>query len=223
MMRLSDLLKEAVAQDNVKRLLPYDNSWQSIIEACERIADKTILEREFRGPNWYALEVQSGPWTKGLMGVAFKSEPHVLAKVQQLVDKFDLEHIIYTSHMSRSSLPGFYGERFLMVPTGQTKVIWSSKVRDIYSDLKQYSEKGLIDQFPIDSYQEGWPTQPLTEVLVDCSSYYLVSPARFLELSGKFYPRGDVGKQRLEQDIKQIKTYKDLAEVLAQALNKINR
>lgn len=223
MVQLSDLLKEAVAQDSVKKLLPYDNSWQSIIEACKPIADKTVLQREFKGPNWYALEVQSGPWTKGLMGVAFKSEPLILAKVQQLVDKFSLEHIIYTSHMSRSNLPGFYGERYIIVPAGQTKVIWSSKVRDIYSDLKQYGKKGLIDQFPIDSYQEGWPTQPLTEVLVDCPSYYLVEPVRFLELSGKFYPRGDVGKQRQEQDIEQIRTYKDLAEVLTQVLNRIER
>jgi hypothetical protein len=207
--------------DSVKRLGMED--WMDVVKECDRISNKTVLEREFKA-NWYALKVTSGPWTKGLMGITFRSEPRVMDKIKELVDRFRFDHIIYTSHMSRSVIPDFYGERFIMVPIGKAETIWSANVRDIYSEIRTRIKDNSVDEFPINSYQKGWPTQPLTEVLVDCKSYYLIDPIRFIELSGedKMY-RGSSGKQRRDDDFRSIKTYKDLSKLITEAFNKNKR
>jgi hypothetical protein len=173
MIQLLDLLKEDIIEKAT--------SIPTILESLpiiKSLGDKTLLTREFKGIRMGAAKITAGPIEKGRIGnvlnpqsPAYQSD--IADLFQSLIDKFGLNHIIYCSHGDVRFLLG--GDQYCMVPIGEYKTVWSPQIKDIYADASRYKKENKLNQFPIDSYQDSWPTGNVNEVLVDCSEYYLIT------------------------------------------------
>ena len=205
MIRLQDLLNEDI------------NEYNSVIEtilnsiyAVKQLGDKTLLTREFRGIRSGAAKITSGPIDKGKIGSAINPNSPVYLKdianvFKTIISKFSLKHIIYCSHGSvRFHLSG---PQYYMIPIGKYKTVWSEQVKDIYSDVMEFKKAGKLDEFPINSYKNIWPSGDVKEVLVDCDEYYLISMN--IPIIQDY-----IRKQRINTPT----TYTELADVLTGAI-----
>jgi hypothetical protein len=208
--KLMDLLSEDIIEndsvlDTLSQALPH----------IKKLGNKPMLTRESGGIRSGAAKITSGPWDKGKIGSAINPTSPVyvpeLGKLfKDLVGKFSMEHIIYASFQYKR---GLFGSEYILIPVGDYKTIWSSEVHDIYSDASTMIKNGTIDSFPLDSYKTTWPVGKLSEVLVDCKEYYLVSTRIPIVQSSMNYT---AMKQKTK--IIQPTTYKELADIIERVI-----
>ena len=176
MIKLKDILinlrEDIIESDNVISTL------ESALIPIRKLGNKTLLCRESGGIRSGAAKVVSGPWDKGKIGMVINPKSPTYNQqigelFQKLVAKFGINHIVYASH--DDSRHGLFGRSYYMIPVGEYKTVWSPKVNDIYADASNLQKADNLKTFPLDSYQTTWPTGKVSEVLVDCTEYYLVS------------------------------------------------
>jgi hypothetical protein len=211
MIKLINILSEDIIEndsvlDTLSQALPH----------IKKLGNKTLLVRESGGIRSGAAKITSGPWDKGKIGSAINPnstqyDANLGNLFKSLVKKFGIEHIIYASH--EAARYGLFGSEYFLIPVGDYKTIWSSEVHDIYSDASTMIKNGTIDSFPIDSYKTTWPVGKLSEVLVDCKEYYLISTRIPIVQSSMNYTA-------MKQKTKIIEptTYKELADIIERVI-----
>ena len=205
MIKLKNLISEKIIQGTT--VLP---TLKDSLPAIKRLGSKSLLTRTFQGIRMGAAEIQSGPITMGRIGGAIHKDSPVynsgIAEVfDKLIDKFNLQHIVYCTHGGSTFSIG--GDNYVMVPVGNYKTVWSTKISDIYADAKRMEDKGTLDKFPVDTYKNKWPAGNLNEVLVDCNSYYLIS----LRIPM-------VQNYMKKNNIQSVSNYKELHDVICEAI-----
>lgn len=163
MIRLLDLLKEAILVDSI----PTIPVLQESLAAMEAIQEKTLLTRRSRGIKSGAAKISADPPKK------FSIDPTITDVYTQVMELYGLSHLIYCSHGKATFHLG--GDQYYMIPKGDYKVIWSPEVPDLLVTAKYYYDSGMIDEFPYNSYKQTWPVGDVSEVLVDCNEYYLIT------------------------------------------------
>ena len=163
MIRLTNLLKEAILIDK----LPAIPVMQESLSVISELATKTLLTREFRGIQSGAAKIAADPPKK------FSIDPVINEVYKHLMQAHGLSHLIYCSHgNARFHLAG---SQYYMVPISPYKIIWSPEVADLLVTANFYASAGKLDDFPYDTYQKSWPQGDVSEVIVDCDEYYLIT------------------------------------------------
>lgn len=216
MIKLIDILSEDIIEnasvvDTLSQALPH----------IKKLGNKPMLVRESGGIRSGAAKITSGPWDKGKIGSAINPSSSVydadLGKLfKDLVNKFSIKHIVYASYGSNRY--GLFGAEYFLIPVGDYKTIWSPKIQDIYSNASEMKKKGVLGNFPLDSYKNQWPVGKVGEVLVDCDEYYLISTKIPIV---KDYMSYAAYKQKTQ--VVQPTTYEQLAAIIEQVLRKYNK
>lgn len=209
--KLMDLLSEDIIEndsvlDTLSQALPH----------IKKLGNKPMLVRESGGIRSGAARITSGPWDKGKIGSAINPSSSVYDKdlgklFKELVDKFSIEHIVYTSY--NSNRHGLFGDTYYLIPVGDYKTIWSPEINDIYSNASRMKKQGALNTFPMDSYKTTWPVGKVDEVLVDCKEYYLISTKIPIVQSSMNY-----AAMKQKKKIVQPTTYKELADIIERVI-----
>jgi hypothetical protein len=216
MIRLKNLIKE----DIIEKSSPVPIITEAL-PVIEKLGNKTLLTRTFKGITSGAAKITSGPITKGRIGTVLHPDSPIhdseTSKIfQQLIDRFNLQHIIYCSHGDRQF---FSGNPYIMIPIGKYKTIWSPDVRDIYADIQTLKDKGNLKAFPIDTYTDTWPKGNVDEVLVDCEEYYMISLR--IPIIQNYMRKQNLGTYKgrtFVPDYKHVKTYDQLYDILQESI-----
>ena len=161
MIRLMDLLKEDIVEassaiDNIKASLPL----------IKLLGDKTVLIRTFSGIRSGAAKVTTTPPKRQ------SADPAIVNVFDTLMEKLDFTTLVYCSHGNRKFIRG---DQYIMVPGQNYKLAWSPKVHDLLVVASDYKKSDKINEFPYNSYTTTWPKGDVSEVLVDCEEYYLIT------------------------------------------------
>lgn len=115
-------------------------------------------------------------------------------KLHKVADEFMLNKFGWAARSQgvfasgSESTAGQYGSKFVMVPIGPTRFIWSPKVEDMFAyyvdnfDEDDYAKQETIDVFASEMPNMGYTDRDLKaaidsnhEIMFDCSKYLLIS------------------------------------------------
>jgi len=220
MIKLTDLLREDIIEKS--SVIP---TIEEALPIIQKLGNKTVLTREFKGIRMGAAKVTSGPIDKGRIGTAINpSSPGYLEDVasifKTIINQFSLKHIIYCSHGDvRFNLAG---PQYCMIPIGEYKTVWSEEVGDIYADAMTLKKAGNLDKFPVNSYKNEWPIGNINEVLVDCTEYYLISTN--IPIVQDYMRKNKLGaSDRAKFTPNRIETYSQLYDILKNTIAQYKR
>ena len=206
MIRLIDLLREDIVEansviDNIKTSLPL----------IKLLGDKTVLTRTFSGIRSGAAKVTT------TLPKRQSADPAIVNVFDTLMEKLDFTTLVYCSHGNRKFIRG---DQYIMVPGKNYKLAWSPKVHDLLVVASDYKKSDKINEFPYDSYITTWPKGDVSEVLVDCEEYYLITTR--VPIVQDYMRKQKMGAWNGRQFIPDvIKTYNQLHDVLTGTLQSI--
>jgi hypothetical protein len=193
MIRLIDLLREDIIEKTSS--VPII---QEALPIIEKLGSKTLLTRTFKGIRTGAAKVTTTPPKRQ------STDPRIVNVFDTVMKRFDFKTLIYCSHGARRF---FIGDQYIMIPGEGFKLIWSPEIFDLLADASTMNKQGKINEFPYDSYTTKWPTGDVSEVLVDCNEYYLISTRIPI-----------VQDYMRKNKLPEPKTYSELFDILTQAI-----
>ena len=202
MIRLIDLLKEDIIEAGVTSTI------EESLPLITQLGDKTVLTRTFSGVRSGIAKVTTTPPKKQSI------DPDIIQVFDNVMDHLDFDRLIYCSHGNRRFIQG---DQYIMVPGDGYKIAWSSEINDLLVDAKEYQKEGKLDQFPYDSYKTDWPIGDVSEILVDCDVYYMISPR--LPIIEDYMRKQKLGTYDRARFIpNKIETYSQLRDILSNAI-----
>jgi len=203
MIKLADLLREDVIEDNVIDLL------EKSLPLIKSLGSRTVLTRSFSGLRMGVARVTTTP-PKLQSG-----DTEIVAVFNAVMKHLDFDRLVYCSHGNRKF---FMGEQYVMIPGKGYRLAWSPEISDLLVTAKDYKKEGRLDEFPYDTYTDAWPKGDVSEVLVDCDDYYLITTR--IPIVQDYMRKQGMGTYKGRQFAPEnIKTYNQLYDVIAGTLD----